>query len=243
MMKSGNWDKPLVIPKDNLNWIYNIFLIRIPSIVEFSLHFWFLFVLVQLYILFPLLYDFSKKSGVWGVISMIILHILYRLYSSNIPFSGWFSLIVWFNPFYYGIYLGINLVKYREKTEKIMDKLLPLGVIAWIVGTIASYYHLGETICNPLASAGLIIIIYKIASLNWNISWLNNISYEIYLIHMPFIGFYRHFFGFVTKPILGIYVFFIITTVAMAYALYFISNLINSLIYRIKHYSTSSITQ
>lgn len=233
MIRIGNWDRPIAIPADIYKWIYNIFLIRVPSVIEFSSHYWYLFILVQLYILFPIMYSFSRKTGLWGIIIMVIIHILYRLFSGYIPFSGWLSFIVWFNPFYYGIYIGTRLGEDREKIEKILNKLFPVAIIVWAIGTIAGFYHTGEVIANPMASAGLIGVIYKLASLNWRLSWLNNISYEIYLIHMPFIGFYRHLFGFIDKPKFGLYIFYLVTVSIMAYVIHLISNIIKNYIYRV----------
>lgn len=232
------WFLPLSLPVAPMQWIENLILFKKPESPLFSEHFWYLFDLVELYVLFPFLYKFSVKTKEFGLAIVILLHFLFNKYGLG-NLSAWLSIAVWGIPFYLGIYLGNKLSEDCEKTEIMLHKLFPLGILSWLIGTIAYFEPFGKLITYPMLSFGIFVTVFKIASLNFKFEfpylnkfaslkskliYLNKISYEIYLVHQPFMGTFQVFFGFVRQPLIIIYIIYLIITFVIASALHFIVN-------------------
>ncbi len=178
----------LVLPKSPLSWIATILLIDIPWEIKLQPHLWFLFALVLLYLVFPLIYKFTQRTAWYGLASMFVLQFL-AFYALGIHSTALLRIVVthflvWVFPFQLGIFVGLMLHGQRENTERIMHKLFPAGLLIWIVGTVANNYPKGNPITFAFISIGLLIIAFKVASLNWRLPKINSASYEIYLIHI-----------------------------------------------------------
>ena len=68
---------------------------------------------------------------------------------------------------------------------------------------------------HPLMGFGTLSVAGALGRLPWHLPRLTAISFEVYLIHMPFVGWYRHFFGFVVEPKSLFYMFFLISVTVM----------------------------
>ncbi|HZD59439.1 MAG TPA: acyltransferase [Anaerolineae bacterium] len=175
-------------PTNALRWIANILLFDLFSGYTIQPHLWFLFAIIRLYALFPFIYWFAKKTGFSGLAGMFVLQFLafslYNIFPDPLLKTFLTRVLVWILPFHLGTYVGLMLVSNREKTERILHKLFPLGLIMWGVGTVANNYPKGNPITFTFISVGILIVVFKVASLNWRVPAINNISYETYLIHI-----------------------------------------------------------
>jgi len=221
----GTWDRPFGGPFTNADWISNLLLIRLNNFNPFSSHYWFLYSLVELYLLFPVLYLVIKRFRLPALIALLALHSLWIYHPLDTgAFGGAVGVIFWAASFCVGIYVGIYLGENREATERWLRRLLPLGLIMFAAGTAFTFDKPLDPIVHPLLGIGGLIVAYSICALPWHFPRLTKISFEAYLVHMPFIGWYRHFFGFVEKPKWAIYIFYMVTVAIMGFALHHISN-------------------
>ena len=182
----------LTPPSNPLQWMGNILLLELPRMQKLQPHFWFLFAIIRLYILFPFIYGFARKTGHLGLAGIFILEVfaftLYGIFPFHYLKTFLTQIFVWIFPFYFGIYVALMLLKDREKTERVLHKLFPLGVVVWGIGTVANNYPKGDPITFTFLPLGVFIIAFKVASLNWKLPAVNNISYEVYLVHITLLA-------------------------------------------------------
>ncbi|BCF96646.1 hypothetical protein PPGU19_012150 [Paraburkholderia sp. PGU19] len=224
-MVAGQWDKPFGGPFTESDWIYNFLLLLSNTSNPFSSHYWFLYVLVELYVLFPALYWLIKRFGIRALVVLLIFHAAWLRHPVGLgPLTGASTVIYWMASFCIGIFVGVKLGEDRANTERWLKRLLPLGVVMFVAGSALIYRKPFDPITHPLLGGGGVIVAYAICSLPWHLPRLSKISFEVYLVHMPFVGWYRHFFGFIDTPKLPIYVFYMVTVGLMGWALHWISN-------------------
>ncbi|MHB8840907.1 MAG: acyltransferase family protein [Candidatus Aquicultor sp.] len=214
----------LTPPKSALGWISNILLVDVPFEQRLQPHLWFLFALIQLYLVFPFIYKFTKRTGQYGLAGMFVLQFL-AFYSSSLYPSALFKIVlshflVWVFPFQLGVFVGVMLSSHRERTERIMHKLFPVGLIIWAIGTIANNYPQGNPITFAFISVGLLLIAFKAASLNWRLPIVNSASYETYLIHITILAILSP----VLKP-LSVSLFFVVFLVGSLLAGYVVKQI------------------
>ncbi|SIO58446.1 acyltransferase family protein [Paraburkholderia phenazinium] len=221
----GTWDRPFGGPFTQLDWVCNFLLLRQNDFNPFSSHFWFLYNLVELYVIFPALYWLINRFRALGLAGLLIFHSLWVHHPiSTGPFSGASTVIFWMASFCIGVYVGINLGENRARTEMWLRRLLPLGVVMFAAGTVMTFRKPLDPFVHPLIGAGGLLIAYAICSLPWHLPKLTEISFETYLVHAPFLGWYRHFFGFVEDPKWAIYIFYMVTVALMGAAIHHVSN-------------------
>lgn len=224
-MAAGQWDKPFGGPFTASDWICNFLLLRSNTFNPFSSHYWFLYTLVELYVLFPGLYWLIKRFGLRALVPLLIFHSLWLHHPRSLGmFSQASTVIYWMASFCIGVYIGVKLGEDRVNTERWLKRLLPLGIVLFMGGTLATFRQPLDPIVHPLLGLGGVIVAYAICSLPWHLPRLTKISFEVYLVHMPFIGWYRHFFGFVEQPKVAIYVFYMVTVGLMGWSLHWVSN-------------------
>jgi len=214
---AGSWDVPYVLPKSAQEWGANVFLLNIGGTTYLSTHHWFLFSLVVLYVAFPLFFALCRKLGVFALVVTTCIQAAVLKFPPDLGVLTPFTYISFvMGSFCVGILFGIALHEDRQKLESRLRKSWPIGVVLWLAATLMSLYNIGAAAVDPLIAISGFICVYQIARLPWSFPWLNKLSFEIYLVHMPFVGFYRHFFGFVEQPLWAIYAFYLVSTVAMA---------------------------
>ncbi|SIO67909.1 acyltransferase family protein [Paraburkholderia phenazinium] len=222
---AGTWDRPFGGPFTPEDWVCNVILVLKNGFNPFSTHYWFLYALIELYLVFPLLYMAIKRYRLLAVAAVVVFHSVWIHHPLHTGlFSQASSVIFWLASFAIGMYIGINLGEDRARTEALLRKSLPLGVLLFVTGTVLTFYKLFDPIVHPMLGLGGIIVAFAICSLPWHLPRLTQISFEVYLVHMPFIGWYRHFFGFVEQPKVAIYVFYMVTVTIMGFALHFLSS-------------------
>lgn len=128
----AEWNKG---PSHGMGYLAHLFLVR-----GADYHFYFLIIIIQLYLFFPLLFSFAEKYKKWSFVLMILLFIIHIIYASpsyyilkNLGyerkiFSATFS-IYWVFYFYFGIYFSLNI-------ESILKRVNTLSKWFWILLTI-----------------------------------------------------------------------------------------------------------
>lgn len=224
---AGSWDVPYYIPKDAREWIANIFLLNLNGITYFSSHHWFLFTLFALYVLYPFFFFICRHCK--GSTILIMLAIQFVAVKGGIKlglFSAVSSLTYWMGSFCVGALLAIQLYEDPERLERFLMKAFPVGLALWTVCTAFVFDRRISFMLDPFLCFSVIVCLYQIARLPWSFPRLNKITFEIYLVHMPFVGFYRHLFGFVDQPKWAIYLFYIISSIAMGWLVHQVTRLL-----------------
>jgi peptidoglycan/LPS O-acetylase OafA/YrhL len=181
---------------DSIALLSNLLLIQIDGVPKMQPHLWFLFCLIQMYFLFPLLYRLMYWSKNVGMMAVIVLFALRVLVPEVFPFS----LFLWMVPFCFGMYIAFCMIADREKTEGTLDKLFPVGIVVLLIGTIAYYQPRYSDISFLLITPGLMISVYKIAKYDWHCGWINNIMYEIYLVHITILALINYYLSGYSAP-------------------------------------------
>ena len=224
----NTWDRLFVIPATATGWVKNIFLIPQAPGSLFSTHFWFLPSLLVLYLAFPFIFKSINRFGVIGFSACLILSTF--AYKMPLPlgiFTTAYAAFAWSPSFVIGVYIGIMLGKYPEQTDRWLIRTIPLGLACVVAGTAVVLSDGWIWLGHPLLGFGTLSVIGAFARLPWHFPRLTAISFEIYLVHMPFAGWYRHFFGFVTSPKPVLFVFFLISVTLMGAAIHWVVEAIN----------------
>jgi peptidoglycan/LPS O-acetylase OafA/YrhL len=157
---------------------------------------WFVGIILQFYLLFPLLFNIAKKLGPKNfLIIALLISFIYRAIvayatnSSPVGIQG-AELLYFINfparlpEFALGIYLASNqgIFKYRYITL--------FGLLFFMGGLILSTTTIGLAFNDFLLGLGLLLILFKLANwikaLKFNIfEILGKYSYQIYLYHEP----------------------------------------------------------
>lgn len=224
------WDKVIDVPNNIVDWICNVFLIQKDPIVFFVGHFWFLYTLVILYVLFPAIYWVIRKFRLLGfaalLLSTSLLPIILAPMPRN-PFYGAIWSLSWAPSFILGVYVGLRLTGDRAGTENFLSRTIPLGIAAFAFGSWTTLTQRFGWMAHPMLGFGTLSIAYALGSMKWHLPSLTAISFEAYLVHDPFIGWYRHFFGFVDKPKPLFYVFYMVTVGLMGVGIHWIADAIS----------------
>lgn len=227
------WDHLFVIPKVWQGWVKDLLLFPQDPNTMLSTHFWFLPSLLVFYVVFPILFKLIDKLGSIGFVVLLILASSAHCLSIDLgPFRYAYMAFTWSPSFVIGTYIGVMLVKYPEQANRWLIRTLPLGVVCLLIGTWAAMTD-GETwMAHPLLGFGTLSVVGAIGRLPWHLPKLTAISFEVYLVHMPFAGWYRHFFGFVVEPKWLIYVFFLVSVTLMGAAVHWVTVAIEARVHR-----------
>lgn len=222
-MSVGTWDRLFVIPPTWEGWAQNILLIPQSPMTMLSTHFWFLPSLLVLYLAFPFLFRIIDRFGVFGFAACLAAAAAARYLPVNLgPFSYAYMAFAWSPSFVIGAFIGVMLAKHPEEADRWLVRTIPLGVVCLVVGTILSMQDRAPWLLHPLMGFGTLSVAGAIGRLPWHLPRLTAISFEVYLVHMPFAGWYRHFFGFVTEPKALFYVFFLASVTLMGAGIHWV---------------------
>jgi probable poly-beta-1,6-N-acetyl-D-glucosamine export protein len=153
-------------------------------------HLYFVPMILQLYLLFPIIYYFVKKLPLVTLLFALITQLSYFAFLSNKFLSDWNQYIICLSWIYYFV-LGIYL--YLQKINKFVVVLVPIGLYFSINMAFGWLYH-GRNLMDALMFTRLPVIIYAtgIISLlflledhlkNSSLEFLGKHSYFIYLSH------------------------------------------------------------
>lgn len=167
---------------------------------------WFIWLIIQMYIFFPLLIYILKKKGATNFLVLtFVITILSRI-------AGIFhntlhvNLFIWETglfagtrlfEFTFGMYIGYLL---KEKNSVFIGitnnpKLALISIITYIAGFVASWTYAGSVISNILITIGLSGIFYSLYKFafsgetiaNKSLIWVGKNSFSVFLLHQPFI--------------------------------------------------------
>ncbi|HEY5408275.1 MAG TPA: acyltransferase family protein [Ginsengibacter sp.] len=167
---------------------------------------WFIWVIIQMYILFPFLLIFLKKNGVK---QFLILTFLVTVSSRLIGIMGLFyhgNLFNWMTgifggtrlfEFTFGMYLGYLLFNNNLSFSKLLDSKLKLFLISlgiYVAGFICSWTYTGSLFSMMLISTGLSGLFYSLYKFCFRKNnaiqnswiWIGRNSFSVFLLHQPF---------------------------------------------------------
>ncbi|MFC1734036.1 acyltransferase family protein, partial [candidate division KSB1 bacterium] len=166
---------------------------------------WFIWLILQLYIVFPLLFRLLLKAGWWKflLISFIFTFLIRGAGLLDIRYSQ--SLYFWMTGVFFGtrlaefslgMVLGYLLLQVQMGKIQIprFKTVLIFSILIYITGFLASLSYAGSIVSNVLVSAGLMGIFYCMwegflkylhPQLGNILIWFGINSYALYLIHQP----------------------------------------------------------
>ena len=165
---------------------------------------WFVWLMLQLYLVFPVLYYFLKRLGIfWFLGGTVAFTIVSRyLGMEGIRYSS--SLYYWQTGIFFGTRLaefafGMALAVYfwqkkQDHENFFSSSLILLGAIpAFIIGLLCTFNRAGLLVSHLLISIGMagcfyvtwVMIFRKILVSKQLLIWLGIQSYSIYLVHQP----------------------------------------------------------
>ncbi len=225
----GTWDRLFVIPTTWAGWLKDILLLPQAQDTMLSTHFWFLPSLLVLYLVFPFVFRIIDKFGVAGFIVCLVLAVVSRYLNLNLgPFRMAYTSFAWSASFVIGAYVGIMLAKHPEKTDRWLIRTIPLGVLCLLIGTLLVSNDKYVWLVQPLMGFGTLSVAGALGRLPWHLPRLTAMSFEVYLIHMGFVGWYRHFFGWAIDPKSLHYVFFLVSVFIMGAGVHWVVSAIDA---------------
>jgi peptidoglycan/LPS O-acetylase OafA/YrhL len=172
---------------------------------------WFVWTILQLYLVFPLLMILRERAGPWGfAASTLGLTVLSR----GLGLLGWIptdSLYFWMTGLFAGTRLaefaaGMLLAEWvgrRDANAPLpWPRAVTLAIPIYALGLICSIFWVGTLVSNLLVSVGLTGVLYawwhgllaRIGLLRKLVLLLGAESYGIYLLHQPPLRWLRPFF-------------------------------------------------
>ncbi len=167
---------------------------------------WFIWTIIQMYILFPFLLIFLKRNGTK---QFLLLTFLITVLSRLIGIMGLFyhgNLFNWMTgifagtrlfEFTFGMYLGYLLFSNNLSFSKLLDsklKLLLISLAIYVAGFICSWTYTGSLFSLMLISTGLSGLFYSLykflfrkknaTQTSW--IWIGRNSLSVFLLHQPF---------------------------------------------------------
>jgi peptidoglycan/LPS O-acetylase OafA/YrhL len=229
LLVGGVFSSHLVVIKDILIWtFFSIFTIY-PNITPQSIKnqlttndpngsLWTIPVEIQFYLIVPLLYIILKKSSLLRknilIICLFILSVVFNVYrkSSSVEDLNpvlWKFLTSSVFPHFWNFCLGMIIYLNWEKIKKIFENRFIWWSIVYIVIIIIFKNHINNSnlryyiylyLSQAVLSGLIISFAYTFSDLN-NILRGNDMSYGIYIYHMPIANLYILNFGVNGNPI------------------------------------------
>ncbi len=166
---------------------------------------WFIWLILQLYLVFPLIYNFLQKRGIF-IFLMGILFFTFLSRGAGLLGVTWnSSLYYWSMGLFFGTRLaefglGMALAKmFHEKNFLVhLEENRPryswysLGI--YFIGLVFSFFYLTTLASNLFVTLGLFGIFFFLSTflekydlITKSLSWIGKYSFGIFLLHHPFI--------------------------------------------------------
>lgn len=165
---------------------------------------WFIGLLIQLYLIYPLLWAVLRKRGpLWLLIASCGVAFAARAIGLLVfkdyldAWSRGAILITRLPEFVFGISVAAWMYQDLRRTDQILRKpsTVGLGLIALVLGLILALTLIGMTVALFLIGVGMFVLLYRLfghlqESKRWSVragTWIGRHSYSLYLMHQPFI--------------------------------------------------------
>ena len=170
----------------------------------FSPSWWFVGLLIQLYLIFPLLYGGLKR---WGALTLLVgtstIALIVRgvgLYLLSDPYLDLWNrgniFITRLPEFILGMALAAWFYHAPERTERWFrsPKFWGLGAVLYGLGMVGAFTLWGMSVSPFLLGAGLLILLYPLLNQPWmdqvdrlGLRWVAQHSYGLFLVHHPIV--------------------------------------------------------
>jgi peptidoglycan/LPS O-acetylase OafA/YrhL len=196
-----------VIGSSRYDFLLNLFLLRNFRemwVWIFPGAFWFVPLIVQLYLCYPLITWGLRRFGGRGLLACAVITLTYRAFATWGLASGPVGTdgaprvtpMMFFPARLFEFALGIAFARTRMlesaafKDPVRLFGLFVIGLALWAIGTAAASHKAGYFISDPLLGSGLFLVTYQISRLVAGVSlvgsaiaFLGRKSYSIYLVH------------------------------------------------------------
>lgn len=179
---------------------------------KFSGDYWYIVLILQLYLLFPVLFYLLKKIGIWKFLLLsAVLTFTYRFYAAYfldgvpmgvyLPTEHSYRFYSFFLPRLFEFSLGMVFGAMYFKNEKLVEEFKRLrwfmcGVVSSLLGFVFLMYRFGWIFADALMGFGLFFVFLGIANFLTNFKWIRNYlqkigdsAYELYLWHHYFLNY------------------------------------------------------
>jgi len=171
---------------------------------------WFIWLVIQLYFVFPFLLDFLKKRGVALFLSVTLIITLLSRSAGVLGFTFSADMDKWMTglfggtrlfEFSFGMYIGFLIQNKNPRLESILNdriKLPLISLLLYITGFIASWTYFGSVFSIILITVGISGIFYSIYEfvirrfplIDKPLLWVGTNSFSAFLIHQSFMKYY-----------------------------------------------------
>ena len=164
---------------------------------------WTIVVEIQFYLLVPLVYKLMQQKKLF-IFSTIVIFIIFNIFNAYLIDKD--SIVsklihVSFAPWFYMFLVGAFFAKFKEY----ISSVLSINIFILLASLLSIYfmsYYLGlgwGNNVNPIGYALMVTIIIKLAYINPTLSdrilGRNDISYGVYIYHMPIINYILYIYG------------------------------------------------
>lgn len=194
------------IPID-INLLLSLLGLRFTDALFFYINpsWWFIWLILQLYLVFPLLWLLVRRWGVSWLLAFAMAITLLSRGAGLLGFRYSDSLYNWMTGVFFGtrlaeFALGMALawvmVHGRERVEGYLrvSRVLPISIGVYLAGLCASFLWAGTLVSNILVTAGLSGLFYALwegivkrflPGLQKPLLWIGVSSFGLYLLHQP----------------------------------------------------------
>lgn len=166
---------------------------------------WFIWLIIQLYLVFPFLYRLLHKTGIKTFIIITLLFTLISRAAGLLHLTYNDNLSYWMMGIFFGTRLfefSIGMVLAKLFTEKHIDPekisfshILMFSIPLYIVGFILSLFYVTTVISGPMITLGLcgiFLLLWKavkkyIPVIIPFVIWIGLVSFPVFLLHQPFL--------------------------------------------------------
>ena len=189
------------------------FVYDIPFLQKFNGDLWFITLILQLYILFPLLYRGLKKLEMWKFLGVtFVLTVAYRYVATYFlsttpmgviyPSHNSYLLFSFFLPRLFEFTLGMALAYAYMRRNDVIEKMVSFGgflagVALSLLGFGFDMYQWGWPYSDLTVAMGLFLVFLNLGSwfahLEWTkriMTFLSDSSYENFLIHHYYLNYF-----------------------------------------------------
>lgn len=162
---------------------------------------WFIGLILQLYLVYPLLWNTLRSRGpawtllVWGGVALLIRGLGLHFFEGYLDVWQRGGIFITRLPeFVFGMALAAGLHQDRERTDRWLrsPSVIGVAVLAYALALVLSLFRLGMTVAPLLQGASLFVLLYDV----WRgrprtdggvMPWIARHSYSLYLMHFVFI--------------------------------------------------------